>query len=477
MLKVSNLSDTQRWAIKDILKQRRCAITSNCGFGKSIVGLSTAKITYKKWNQPVLVVGNKEAVTGTWSNEYKNWEHTKRLKVVVLTGTPSERLIKLKQKAHIYVISYNLLKWLVEVNIYPFGMVIADEATCLKGGNSKWRKQLEKLSTFAKIRLALTATPKTREENDYYGLAHWLDGGESLGKTYGEFQERYMKSFSLPKGGKVWSMKNQRACQEVRDKVKHLFIEYPLTDKAVIPIVERRMYGELKGEAYTTYQTFRDEGVLAGHELRDGRPLNAVEIINLTSQLSSGFVYDDMKMRIDVAELKQAKSALDLLKKKKRTVIKLFDDRVVYLKKLIHKIHKQHGQNEHILICYHFKHELEQLLKALPGSVPDTSNEFEKRWNSKEIKYGLLQYNRSSKSLNLQKGGYIMVFYSQSFNWEDTYQIPRRLARQGQKAPKVYLYILHLRNTTDDLKADKLNGRSIGHKKMQQMIMRQVQSP
>ena len=475
MLTPSHLAPVQRASIKDIFRQKKCAITSGCGYGKSIVGLSCIKIAYKKWNKPTLVVGNKEAVTGTWSNEYKNWSHTKNFKVVVLTGTPNERLHKLKQKAHIYVVSYNLLKWLTENNHHRFGMVIADEATCLKGGNSKWRKQLEKLSTGTHIRLALTATPKTREENDYYGLAHWLDGGKALGATYTSFQERYMKSFSLPKGGKVWSMKNQQACQDVRDAVKHLFIEYPLTDKAVIPIVEKRMYGTLTPKANQMYTEFRDSGVLAGHEIRDGRPLNAVEIINLTSQLSSGFVYDDMQMRIDVAELKAAKSALDLLKKKKRVVIRLFDDRINYLKKLLMRIKKLHG-DQNVLICYHFKHELEQLQTALPGAVPDTANEFEKRWNEGKIKYGLLQYNRSSKSLNLQKGGHIMVFYSQSFNWEDTYQIPRRLARQGQQAEKVYLYILHLRDTTDDLKAEKLNGRSIGHKKMQQMIMRQVRN-
>lgn len=473
--KVSDMSKLQNWAVKDILKLRFAGITSDCGFGKTIVALSVAKLMVNRGFK-VVIVGNKEGVLGAWSNEYKKWEHTADLKVQILTGTPNEREHKLKQDAHIYVVSYPLLKWLAGVNPHKFGMAIADEASCLKAGKSVWRDNLEKLSDGCAVRLELTATPKTNQEDDYFGLAHWLDGGKALGANITTFREQYMKGKPISNNHIIWKMRNQKCCEQVRQKVKHLFIEYPLAGSSEIPIETKRMYGSLRPESKFLFEEFRDTGVLAGHDIRDGKPLGALEIINLTSQLSSGFIYNDMDERISVAELMAAPSALALLKRKKKVAIKLFDDRIVLLKKLIDRIHQKHGQARNILICYYFKHELEQLMSVLPGATPDTSSDFENRWNEGKIKYGLLQYNRSSKARNLQGGGNIMVFYSMTFGWEDTYQIPRRLARQGQKADKVYLYILHIRGTTDDLKTEKDSKKTVGHKAMQKLILKQIKA-
>lgn len=252
-----------------------------------------------------------------------------------------------------------------------------------------------------------------------------------------------------------------------------MFIEYDIPDEAKIPIKTKRVRFSLSPESTRLYNSFTKTGVLAGHEIRNGRPLDPVEVTNLASQLSCGFIYDDMQLRISVAELKAATSVLDLLKKKNRRTLALFDDRINFADKILRAVKKKHNDCN-VLICYHFKHELVQLTELLPDAVPDTADNFENDWNAGKIKHGLLQYNRSSESGNLQTGGCVMMMYSQTFSWKDFYQIPRRIARRGQLADTVYLYILHINGTVDDLKEQRMTNSTIGHKKFQKMIMRDL---
>lgn len=482
------LSPAQRQAYRDIVTKKVMCITSDCGFGKSISMLNAFLIIKKKFpNTKALVVCTPQGVKKTWSVEHEKWSHTNHLKVIPLVGTPAKRLKLLQEDADIYAISYNSLEWLHKNNKgrnkINFNYVFADEGDCLKGASSKWRGNLIKAAPKAKYKIISTATPKTRSEDDYFGLCLYLDKGESLGTfTATSFRHKYCQSYVF-RGRQIWSMRPDMV-EELENRIRHLFINYEVSEKADIKIITKTLTVDLKPSSRAKYERLKNEQCINSiiyneKGLKDhDKSLDAVALSNKLNQLTSGFLYVDEQLRITPELLMKATSASEIRKLMKNSTkkksINIFNDRMVAFKKMIRTIHRIHGQEKNIVIPYFYKHELVQLQKILPESVDDTSKDFQNRWNAGEIKYLLLQYTRSSKSLNLQQGGHIMAMYCPTFKWVDDYQIVRRLARQGQLAEAVYVYRLYMKDTIDDLKTKRLDERFKGHSRFQASIMKKL---
>ena len=209
LLTPKDLSPSQVQAYKDILIKKRMCIASECGWGKSVSCLNAFTILLKKKPESKgLIVCTPEGVKKTWAVEHTKWSHTNHLKVVPLLGTPKQREKLLNQDADMYAISYNSLKWLVEVNKYiNFNFVFADEADCLKGPTSQWRKYLIKAAPKAKYKILSSATPKTREEDDYWGLCKYLDNGKSLkAENITMFRALYCSPFMV-NNRQIWKIK------------------------------------------------------------------------------------------------------------------------------------------------------------------------------------------------------------------------------------------------------------------------------
>lgn len=475
MLSTKNFSPEQKQAVRDILKKKVMCITSDCGFGKTVVGLTSFAMIKKKYPETkALVVCTPEGVKGTWTKEHDKWEQLKHLNVVPLVGSPDKRLKLLKQDADVFVISYHSLKWLVQNNKHTFDFIFADEGDCLKGSSSKWRSYLEKLSATSTWRVISTATPKAREEDDYWGLCKYLDGGKALGETIGEFRARYMTSFTV---GRATIYKIRKSSiTELESKIEHLFFNYDKSDEATIPIKTITVNFDLSDDSLEKYRTLQQKQMIGSLvDLgEDEEPLGSLQISGKLDQLSHGFLYVDDNLRISLEDLENASSANELLRQTtQRTVVDVFDDRIKALNQLVTKIKKKHGDTP-IVICYHHKHAKTQILSMFPNALTDTDEDFVNKWNSGKYPYLLLQYGRSSKSLNLQQGGHIMVFYSPTWKWVDDYQIVRRLARQGQPEPVVYVYRLYARGTVDDMKAKRLDERFMGHTRFQKKIIREL---
>lgn len=485
MLTPENLHPEQVQAYKDILKKKTFCITSDCGFGKTATLLTAFVVMKRKFpNRKMLVVCTPEGTKKTWTKEHLKWSHTKHLKVCTLTTlTPKKRAIELNKNEHdVYVVSYGMLNWLLENNKkVKFEYIGADEADCLKGPSSKWREYLIKISRYAQYKILASATPKTKEEDDYWGLCKYLDNGKSLdAETVTEFRARYCKSFTH-NNRTIYKIGNKKQIAELERRIKHLFINYDTTDASQIPIKTITVNSKLSPESQAIYDklvaeqcinsiVFDEEGYRD-----DEQSLDAMTISGKLSQLTSGFLYIDENVRISAEMLEQATSIPKLLKDTtKKIAVDIFDDRIVTFGKLIDRIHDRHD-TPNIAIPYHYKHELGQLQNLLPTGVGDTEPDFEERWNDKDIPYLFLQYQRSSKSLNLQLGGNVLAFYTPTYSWADDYQIARRLARQGQLEKLVYAYRLYMRGTVDDNKTRKLSERFKGHSRFQKAILHQTQ--
>src|SRR5208282_2513015 len=117
---------------------KRCAVWAGMGSGKSSSSLyliSLLKLLGEVGDAPWLILGPMRVCRDTWPEEVLKWAQFQDLRIMPLTGSPHQRLGKLRIKADIYTLSYELAPWLVEhyMEKWPFRYVIADESDRLKG--------------------------------------------------------------------------------------------------------------------------------------------------------------------------------------------------------------------------------------------------------------------------------------------------------------------------------------------------------
>lgn len=129
----------------------------------------------------------------TWSVEAKKWDHLKKLRIVPVLGTLQQRLRALATPADAYVINRENTQWLVEhyKNAWPFDMVILDESSSFKNGQSKRFKALKLVRNRIRRLVELTGTPASNGLEDLWAQIYLLDGGARLGPTMSAYRDRY----------------------------------------------------------------------------------------------------------------------------------------------------------------------------------------------------------------------------------------------------------------------------------------------
>lgn len=486
-----DLHSEQKAAVNWILNNKLGCLAPECGSGKTVIGLTAFRGIQKLHPGRLcrlLVVSTKQGVRETWANEHRKWKHLETLSVAVLEGEKGRREkiaeTALRDNAQVYCISYNNLDWFLtwqqgegERYIF-FDMVFADEGSCLKGHDSKWRKALTKLSEGSQYRIISTATPAPHDAMDYWGLCKYMDNGACLfSPTITEFRSRYCIAIPIPnKVGMRYALR-KGATEEIEKKVKHLFYTFNIIKET--PIEEINCWRNFTDEGIKIYKLLEEQqcldalvttefGIQASQD-----SLDALSLSNKLAQLANGFVYlapNKKPLDVDTFLSSTPTELSSLISKKGTETLRLFPDRVRIFLRLLDEIKQKHG-NVPVAVAYLFREDLEELKRAIPEGVSDTEANIVDRWNKGEIPYLFLQYARSSKSLNLQKGGNILAVYSPTWNWEHDYQIVRRLARQGQPKEKVYLYRLWIRDTIDEEKFQVLSERGEGHKSFQRLIL------
>lgn len=428
-----DMSEQQVKAVNDIISNKVGCITPDCGFGKTVVGL-TSFVALKKLGaaHKMLVLCTPKGIEETWSTEHKKWEHLKHLSIVSLNQPPDVRLIELKGDYEVYCLSYNSLQWLSKNkgNIV-FDYVFADEGSCLKGYKSKWRSYLVNCAPKAAYRIISTATPAPHDAMDYWGLCKYLDNGECLGaKNITTFRSNYC--LSIPTGSnRIRYIIKTNMIPEIEDRIKHLFFTYESNKEDIIPISTITVNAKLSKKSTEIYEKVKKSQCInsiilnVDGDINQAESLNALSLANKLAELSNGFLYVDDRLRLDDDVLDTLNTNDLKLTRRARKTIDVFDDRIMAFKKMIAGIHKHHGKDASIAITYSFKHDLIKLSEILPTGVPDTEKDIVNRWNNGEIQYLFLQYARSSKSLNLQGGGNIIAVYSPTYNWEHDYQVAR----------------------------------------------------
>lgn len=438
------LRNYQHTIVNFIIDNPRCNIFVPMGMGKTLSALTAIDIlNLIDPALPVLVLAPLRVAQSTWPDEIKKWPHLNHLKVSVIAGDANTRLKALKTKADIYCMNYDNLVWLSESvgDKWPFKMVVADEASKLKGfrtrqGSIRARALAKHIHTDVERYVGLTGTPAPNGLQDLWGISWMVDKGLRLGRSFTAFEQRWFQT--IARGEYTEKRPMPFAQEQIQDKLRDICLTLDARDYFDIkePIVSE-VYVDLPSKARAIYKDFeRDMFAQIGSVEVDA--VSAAALSSKCHQLANGAVYPETgsDKYLDVHD--QKLQALDSI------------------------INESGGVP--ILVSYTFKSDIARILKAYPkGRVLDNDPQTIRDWNAGKIPLLFAHPASAGHGLNLQDGGNIIVFFSVDWNLEQHLQIierigPTRQLQAGHDRP-VFLYLILARDTVDETILARLEGK------------------
>jgi len=416
-----------------IIEHQRCQGFLDMGMGKTVSTLTAADILWLAGSNlsPMLAIAPLRVARDVWPGEIDKWDHLNGLTVSPIIGTtPKQRSLALRKKADIYTINYENIPWLVEQfpkGRWPFKMGVADESTRLKGFRlRKGTKRSTALSTVARLTgrwLNLTGTPAYKLI-DLWGPMYFVDFGARLGATFTDFKARWFDE-------NVYAHKitpKENAAHEIAMLIKDCSVTlrakdwFQFDDPVPMPVYfdlpyrARELYSSMENTMYA--ELGPDIAVEA---------MTAAAKSGKCMQMANGAVYTDDKGNWEPVH----------------------DAKFVKLDEIIDEV-----GDEPVIVSYWFKSDLARLQKRYPHArILDTKQD-EDDWNAGKIKMLLAHPQSVGHGLNLQDGGFIIIFFSQLWPAELREQIierigPVRQLQSGHPRP-VLVYDIIARNTVDE---------------------------
>lgn len=475
MLKKSDLRPSQRETADFILKNQACAVFSEMGFGKTVVSLTAMMESVEAGEiNKILVASTVRVSRNTWPNEIQRWEHLKDLEPLVICGTETERVEKLKKDAILYTINMELFVWLVEhfKDDWPFDALIFDDAKGFKNqrktgkpsslcayykicpvyepsitpkGNtsnrcavmcSSFKPRARKLTRFGAVcrirhkikRLVhLTGTPSDRNLLDLWPMMYTIDGGKRLGRTYTWYRDRYFHPVNVYN----WFL-NSGSADTISSLIKDVCIALP-SEIVLQGVTYRTAKIKLNDVATKMYSKLQRELLL---ETKNGsvEALNGGVLAGKLLQVCGGAVYTD---------------------KGEYSVI--HNDKLDTLERIL-KDHK----DEPVLVGYNFRHELIRLKERFPHGVDfKTFSDPEKEWNSGKHLLVFVHPESAGHGLNLQLGpGRVLVWFGLNWSLSLNKQLNKRLHRPGQQRETIIYYIV-AESTIDKKVVEALHSKGV----------------
>lgn len=415
------LDDYQLDALEFLHRNKRAALFYEMSLGKTFITL--AYISEMPFGR-VLIVGPNNVAKMTWPDEAKKWT---RLTVSVVTGTAAQRAAALRKPADIYTVGAHNVVWLIDryvtkkrgryVGELPFDCIVFDESTLFKSGASNRFKRMARAVASIDYRILLTGTPKPNGDIDLWAQFRLLDDGERLGRTFGEYVDKYFRTRGngmivyeyVPREGAARTIAAKIAditrAKNTRDEIKDLPDLHVIDEILTLDPYDREIYDVLEREYVL--------------EALDMTAKTAADLSNKLLQLTSGAVYDEAREWHELNTLK-----MDVLGE-------LLDEH----------------PDDNFMIVYAFKHEAARIRARLPFVEPFTP-EIAERWNRGEIRAMMVHPASAGHGLNLQFGGRRMVMTSVTWNLEHYMQVIARMLRRGLSGD-MYLHRLLIEGTRD----------------------------
>lgn len=433
----------QSTIVDHTLDLARAGVWAGMGLGKTVSTLTSVDTMQIAGllTQPVLVIAPLRVAQSTWPDEVRKWAHLSGLEVQPIVGTAAARKAALRNRhAGVFTINYENLPWLIETldGTWPFGLVVADEATKLKGfrlrQGGKRARALGRVAHITPRWVNLTGTPAPNGLVDLWGQTWFLDAGERLGRTFSAFTDRWFR----PDHSGYGIVPLPTAQTQIEDRLRDICLSLKAEDYFDIsePIVNK-IRVELPAAARALYQGMEKEmfAQIDGHEVE---AVHAAAKTQKCLQLANGAAYID-----DAGAWREVHSA-----------------KVQALESVI-----EEAGGMPVLVAYNFKSDLERLRKAFPrGRQLDADPQTIRDWNAGKIPVLFAHPASAGHGLNLQDGGNILAFFSVNWNLEEHQQIierigPTRQAQAGHDRP-VFIHYILAGDTVDELVMRRLETKA-----------------
>jgi len=316
--------------------------------------------------------------------------------------------------ADIYVINRENVVWLVKhykkPERWPFDCVVIDEASSFKNSSAKRFRALKRVRPYINRSIQLTGTPASNGLVDLWSQAYLLDIGQRLGRTKTAYLQRFFESDYM---GYSWTPR-PGAEKNIHKLMSDIVLSLQTEDYIDLPLrIDTTEKVTVAPKVFEQYKTLEKDFLLTLKEA-DIEVLSAAALANKLLQFSNGFLYDETGNYCVIHNEK-----LDALKD-------LIED----------------NAGEPILVAYNYKADLARIKKAIPhAEVMDKQQSTIDRWNRGEIKVMLVHPASAGHGINLQAGGYLLIFFGLPWNLENYEQLCGRLHRQGQTKP---VRVVHL---------------------------------
>lgn len=412
----------------DFLLQNRCAgLFADPGLGKTAITLSVIKkFQHHPKFRGALIIAPLRVCHTVWPAEIQKWNQFRDLTFQILHGP--NRIENIEKKADIYLLNVENIFWLFEYD-FNWNMLVIDESSKFKSYKSKRFKLIRKYLSQFKRRIILTGTPAPNSMMDLYSQIYIIDQGNALTKFITHYQDRYFyvvqRRKRLDKKGKKTFFElvlKPGAEKVIQQKISPIVMRIDAESHLDLPpIIYNSVQIQLPPKAAITYKQLEK----AFFALIDEKPVllgSAASAYNACHQVANGCLYEQIDLLIPRSQLG------------KRKTLRVHQAKIDAVQELVEEL-----QGKPVLIAYHYKHDLAQLLDKFGKDTPYLggginsvkSAEIVDRWNAGQIPILLGHPQSIAHGLNLQHGGHDIIWFSLTDNLENYLQFNQRIYRQG----------------------------------------------
>lgn len=427
-------------AIKKCISQACAGLLMAPGLGKTSVIYSVVSILLsKKLIKRTLVICPLRPAYRVWPHQKDRFEQFKHLRVELLHGKGKEHA--LHRDSDICVINPEGLAWLFgakkvgnKMVLDPgrvqwikdhFDMLVVDESTKFKDGNSNRFKLLKQVLSYFRRRYILTGTPTPNGLLDLFGQVYILDEGAALGR----FITHYRTAFFYPHGFGGYEWRPQADAENrIHEKIAPLVYRVSSLGNLELPeLIFDDIFVDMPPEAWTVYKRMED-AMMA--EIASGQVVaaNAAVASSKCRQVANGNIFDENGDAhfVHAAKLEALQDLLEQL------------------------------QGEPCLITYEFKPDATAITQGLKipsisTGNPKVDDTMIQRFSRGELPAVIGQPQSIALGIDgLQDNCCHIAMYGLTWRLQDYLQVIDRVRRQGSKAKTVIVHRILARGTVDE---------------------------
>lgn len=423
------------------------------GLGKTSCTLGAFHMLFQAGHvRTMLVVAPLRVCRHVWRQEAQKWSQFRHYRFAFLHGAKKEQLLKdgLNGATDIFLINPEGVRWLCNLFFgrqLPFDIVTIDELTRFKNAQSDRFKALAPRIAQVKRKWGLTGSLAPNGYMDLFGQMLILDAGAALGRYITHYRDRYFQvgydgfSYDLLPG----------ADKRIVDLIGPYWLQMTAEDYISLPpLVTVPHHLELEPAERKIYTRMKND-MLA--EL----PQGIVEAGNMAacyaklSQMANGAVY--------MAD---------------RSVAHVHDAKLEALDEIVEELNGQP-----VLVGFEFQHDLARLkvwhqerfkrpLAYLGGGQSEAQeNETIRQWNAGELAVLAAHPASAGHGLNMQESSAAhLVWFGITWDFELFDQFIRRIRRRGNHAQRIFMHLLIVKGTIDELKLQALDGKDMTQKSL-----------